>query len=203
MGLRERKKRETRETIHETALDLFLERGFDQVSVVEIAERAGVSKMTVFNYFPTKEDLVLGTMEEELGDISEVVTGRRPGESLVAAVRRAFLERLAARAAETGLNDGPRFLGILDMFRRTPSLAARMLMYHVRAEAELARAIGSADPRAPFAASMIYGLWRTLQTQNTTRVFLGQSADEAYPVAVEAAERAFDLLEQGLGDYLA
>ncbi|MFI6297344.1 hypothetical protein ACIBEJ_37525 [Nonomuraea sp. NPDC050790] len=49
----------------------------------------------------------------------------------------------------------------------------------------------------------MYALWRTLQVQNTTRVHLGQSAEQAYPAAVEAAERGFALLEQELGDYLA
>ena len=57
-GLRERKKQQTRELLAETARRLFTERGFERVSVAEIARVADVSEKTVFNYFPTKEDLV-------------------------------------------------------------------------------------------------------------------------------------------------
>lgn len=59
------------------------------------------------------------------------------------------------------------------------------------------------DPHAPYAASMIYGLWRTLQTENTRRIYLGQTAEQAYPEAAAAAGRGFGLLADGLGDYLA
>ena len=59
-GLRERKKRETRETIARTAMDLFVERGYDAVTVADVARAADVSEKTVFNYFPAKEDLVFG-----------------------------------------------------------------------------------------------------------------------------------------------
>ncbi|MEU0569341.1 TetR family transcriptional regulator [Nonomuraea sp. NPDC005983] len=205
-GLRERKKRETRQAIHDAAMELFAERGFAGVSVVEIAERVGVSKMTVFNYFPTKEDIVLGPMEESFGDIASLVRDRRPGESLVAGVRREFLERLARHAPETGLDDSPGFLRQLSLFRQTPSLGARLLMFHVAAEAALTAAIEEerpGDPRAPYAASQLYGLLRTLQTQNTRRIYQGQRAEQAYPDALAAANTGFDLLESGLGDYLA
>src|SRR5437764_6912236 len=68
-GLRERKKQQTRDLIAETARSLFTERGFDAITVDEVAREADVSRKTVFNYFPTKEDLVywrLETFESEL-----------------------------------------------------------------------------------------------------------------------------------------
>src|SRR5919112_5461264 len=80
-GLRERKKQQTRELIAETARRLFSERGFERVSVAEIAREADVSEKTVFNYFPTKEDLVywrLETFEEEL---LETIRSRTVGEA--------------------------------------------------------------------------------------------------------------------------
>lgn len=75
-------------------------------------------------------------------------------------------------------------------------------MLHVRVENELAKAMGD-DERAPYAASMLYGLLRTLQVRNTTRIYRGQSAEEVSPEAVADAEKGFALLEQGLGDCLA
>ncbi|MFD1543049.1 TetR/AcrR family transcriptional regulator [Nonomuraea guangzhouensis] len=205
-GLRERKKRETRRTIHDTAMRLFTERGFAEVSVLEIAEQAGVSKMTVFNYFPTKEDIVLDVMGESYSDIAQLVSGRRPGESLVDGAHREFVERLARHAPETGLDDSPAYLEQLHLFRKTPSLAARLLLFHVAAEAKMTEAIElerPGDPRAPFAAGQLYSLLRTLQVQNSRRIYHGQSADEAYPDALAAADTGFDLLRGGLGDYLA
>ncbi|MEV6152031.1 TetR/AcrR family transcriptional regulator [Nonomuraea sp. NPDC052129] len=205
-GLRERKKRETRQKIHNTAMELFTQRGFAEVSVLEIAERAGVSKMTVFNYFPTKEDIVLDVMGEGFNDIAQMVSGRRPGESLVEGARREFLERLARHAPETGLDDAPAYTAQLQLFRKTPSLAARLLMFHIAAEGAMTEAIERerpGDPRAPFAAGQLYALLRTLQVQNSRRIYLGQSAEEAYPDAVAAANAGFDLLRGGLGDYLA
>jgi AcrR family transcriptional regulator len=205
-GLRERKKRETRQAIHDAALELFTVRGFAEVSVLEIAERARVSKMTVFNYFPTKEAIVLAPLEEQWADIALLVTDRKPGESLVAGARRMFMERLDRHAPETGLDDSPYYQTLLRLFRSTPSLGARILMFHIEAEAAMTAAIEKerpGDPLAPFAASQLYALVRTLQTQNTRRIFLGQSAREAHPAAAEAAGVGFDLLERGLGGYPA
>ena len=98
-GLRERKKQRTREQIAETTRRLFVERGFERVTVAEIAREAEVSEATVFNYFPTKEDLVywrLETFEEEL---LETVRGREPGESFLAAFGRFVLEQRGLLAA--------------------------------------------------------------------------------------------------------
>ena len=62
-GLRERKKRLMRQQLSDTATRMFLERGFDAVRVSEIAEACGVSEKTVFNYFPTKEALILDRLD--------------------------------------------------------------------------------------------------------------------------------------------
>src|SRR5215217_9663502 len=88
LGLRERKKQQTRRAIAQAAKGLFLERGFDRVSVAEVARVAEVSEQTVFNYFPTKEDLVYwrtGSFEEEL---LTAIRERAPGESVLAAFGR-------------------------------------------------------------------------------------------------------------------
>src|SRR5215210_4521115 len=92
-GLRERKKQRMRELIAETARRLFVERGFDAVTVAEVARVADVSEKTVFNYFPTKEDLVYWRMETFEEDLLRTIRERAPGESALAAFARFVLER--------------------------------------------------------------------------------------------------------------
>src|SRR5437879_13605264 len=100
-GLRERKKEQTRQAIAETARRLFGERGFDAVTVAEIARAADVSEGTVFNYFPAKEDLFYGQTESFETALVDAVRDRPAGESALAAFRRFVLDRavgLDARA---------------------------------------------------------------------------------------------------------
>jgi AcrR family transcriptional regulator len=84
-GLRERKKQKTRELIAGTARRLFSARGFDAVTVVEIARAADVAEKTVYNYFPTKEDLVYSGMHSFEQRLLDAVRERKPGESVVSA----------------------------------------------------------------------------------------------------------------------
>src|SRR3954463_2290716 len=91
LGLRARKKQQTRELIAETARRLFAERGFDRVTVAEIARAAEVSEKTVFNYFPTKEDLVYWQLEAFEAQILGAISERAPGESALAAFSRFVL----------------------------------------------------------------------------------------------------------------
>src|SRR5213593_1879878 len=92
-GLRERKKQQTRNAIAAAAMQLFAERGFDAVSVAEVASAADVSVATVFNYFPTKEDLVYDRMEAFEEALLEAVREREAGESVLSAFGRFILER--------------------------------------------------------------------------------------------------------------
>src|ERR1700719_168586 len=100
LGLRERKKRQTRQLIFETASRLFAERGFDAVTVAEVARAVDVSEVTVFNYFPTKEDLFFGGMEVFEEQLLEAVRGREPGESAFEAFRRLLMNSFSRLAAE-------------------------------------------------------------------------------------------------------
>src|SRR6266480_5376926 len=88
MGLREAKKLETRREIADAAMRLFVQRGFDHVTVSEVAAAARVSEKTVFNYFPTKEDLFFDELPERQAAVIAAIRNRATGESVVAALRR-------------------------------------------------------------------------------------------------------------------
>jgi AcrR family transcriptional regulator len=91
-GLRERKKRRTRQHIADTAARLFGERGYEHVAVVDVAEAAEVSEQTVYNYFPTKRDLVLDLEEDLRERLTDLIRTRPPGTSPAAAIRPEALE---------------------------------------------------------------------------------------------------------------
>src|SRR6201985_2962230 len=92
MGLRELKKEQTRQLIADTAWRLFADRGFDQVTVAEIAREAQVAEATVFNYFRTKEDLFYSRFEAFSARLADAVRDREPGEPALAAFRLDLLE---------------------------------------------------------------------------------------------------------------
>jgi AcrR family transcriptional regulator len=91
-GLRERKKRETRERLGDVAARLFAEHGYDEVSIADVAGAAGVSEPTVYNYFPTKPDLVFDRADEVLEKIRGAISRRDPQQSPADAMRSLVLE---------------------------------------------------------------------------------------------------------------
>src|ERR1700760_4373585 len=137
-GLRERKKEQTRAVIARTAIQMFLERGFDHVSIAEIAAAAGVSKMTVTNYFPTKEDLVLTAQVSLIPDLAGAVRGRKAGESAVAALHRFYRAELDRRAEWTQLHDGVNPFARMTL--ASPTLLGAFARTWGEVEVELARA---------------------------------------------------------------
>ncbi|MEU8382883.1 TetR family transcriptional regulator [Streptosporangium sp. NPDC048865] len=195
-GLRERKKRQAHEAISAAAITLFLERGFDEVSVAEVAASAGVSKPTLFKYFPTKEDLVLHRVSDHQGEAARVVRGRGTGETPLAALHRHFLDGLARRDPVTGLNDHPEVLGYHRMVFGTPSLAARVLHHMALDEEALAAALaeGTDELTALLVAGQVLVTQRVLARRNWLILVGGATAEETYPSAVAAADHAFALL---------
>src|SRR5580693_1453486 len=101
-GLRERKKEQTRQRIAAVALRLFAERGFDAVTVNEVAEAAEVAKATLFTYFPTKESLVLHGVGGD--DLAGIAARRPPGQTFLEALRAHYRALAAVQlpAAELG-----------------------------------------------------------------------------------------------------
>lgn len=123
-GLRERKKRQTRQRISEVAVGLFVERGFAQVTIAEIAAAAEVSVNTVYNYFPSKEDLVLPPEEASPQRLAEIVRRRPPGQSAAGSVLARLREEVRGRERRVGLSAG--FGQVLEMMRAAPTLTARL-----------------------------------------------------------------------------
>src|SRR5690349_2240980 len=104
MGLRERKKRRMYEDVSDIAVRLFLAKGFDAVSVAEVAAAAGISKPTLFRYFPAKEDLVLHRIADHETEAARLVAGASGAESPVGVLRAHFLDGLGRNDPITGLN---------------------------------------------------------------------------------------------------
>jgi AcrR family transcriptional regulator len=200
-GLRERRKQEARQAISGVAMALFEARGFDEVTISQVADAAGVSKMTVTNYFPRKEDLVFDRTEAIIRSLADAVAGRAPGESLLAAIRRDYAERIAAGDVTLG-PPGPAFArlvrgshGLTARFREIADLTEQALGDVIAAEA------GADDPQQRIVAAQLASVPRVLFAEGARRSLAGQPRDEIGPVLAAAARRAFDLLEPSLGGY--
>jgi AcrR family transcriptional regulator len=205
-GPRERRKRLTRDALSAAAIELFLERGFDAVSVAEIAAAAGVSKPTLFSYFASKEDLVLHRITDHEGEQARVVAGRPAGTSPLDALEAAAVAGIEARNPVSGLNDHPAVLAFHGMVFATPSLAGRLAHYTARDEKLLTDALAAAVPGVPapgpaLAAGQIVTVRRVLARENWRRLSAGESADAVLPDALSAARDAFAGLRRGLADY--
>ncbi|WP_416904957.1 TetR/AcrR family transcriptional regulator [Micromonospora echinospora] len=202
-GLRARKKRITRDTISQHATRLFLERGFDNVTIAEVAAAAQVAKMTVTNYFPRKEDLALDLRDAFVDGPATTVRDRTPGESALAALRRSYLAAVAAHDPVIGFS-GPEFAR---MVTGSPALVARLREFHDDRERALARALAEETGAAPddflprVVAAQLGGVLRLL-LEETLRLTLDGHADDDIARRVTACTRtAFATLEPALGDY--
>lgn len=201
MGLRESKKARLRETIAATAIRMFLEAGFDQVSITDIAREAEVSRRTLFAYFPTKEDLVLQRFADHEDEATRTVRACRADQPPLEALREAMLDALRRRDPNTGLNDDPEIVAFVQLITGTESLAARLRRYTSRGVDSLAEALrdNGFDPlTARLTAAQVIVVQRELAFMNHECIVNGESAADRYPEAVRATDHAFDLLRDGL-----
>src|SRR5262249_45661648 len=200
-GLRERRKQETRQAISDIATMMFVERGFDDVTIAEVADAARVAKMTVTNYFPHKEDLVFDRAEAVERHLAAVIAARAPGESMLAAIRCDYADAVARAAATPGLSS-PRSAR---MIRSSPVLFSRVGEMLDRREQALGDAIaaetGTDNPQQRLAAALLASVHRVLAAEASTRSLAGQAREEICAVLADASARAFDLLEPSLGSY--
>ncbi|UGT53835.1 TetR/AcrR family transcriptional regulator [Nocardia asteroides] len=202
-GLRARKKQQTREQISHRATELFLARGFDRVTIADVAAAAEVAKMTVTNYFPRKEDLALDLGEVYAGQLAAVVRDRTQGESALAALRRAYLAAVAAQDPVIGFSGLP----FAKMITDSPALVARLREFNEDREVALARALAEDTGAAPgditprVAAAQLAGVQRVLFEEILRRTLAGEPNDEIATAMAEYARVAFDALAPGLGGY--
>ena len=209
MGLRELKKEQTRQLIADTAWRLFSSRGFDQVTVAEIARQAQVAEATVFNYFSSKEDLFYWPLEAFGARLVETVGARPPGESAVAAFRRALLADggLLAEAEGGAAQAAQRLRTVNRVIAGSPALQAREEQAISRT-AEALAAVLAADTGAPdsdpvplVAANALLGAHRALLEYARRRVLAGADLTGLAAEVRQHAAAAFALLEHGLRDY--
>jgi AcrR family transcriptional regulator len=199
-GLRERKKRQTREAIAEAAMRLFQRRSYDAVTVADVARAADVSEKTVFNYFPTKEDLVFHRGLERRAALVDAVRERPPGAPIVEPFRRLTDELLDA------VESGPPepIVAIPRLVMQSPGLRDRLL----RAWEEEARALAPAiaeslglpedDLAAGVVARALSWTHRLAFRAAFTRLMAGEDGPTIAAELREQAARAYDALEQGL-----
>jgi AcrR family transcriptional regulator len=207
-GLRARKKRLMRQQLSDTATRMFLERGFDAVRVSEVAEACGVSEKTVFNYFPTKESLVLDRLDATMASLRTGLA--EPAVPPVEAALRILDHELSGMTSWLTGQDAPvqaaqaiRRFG--DLIRATPSLRAYqsdMMDQFVSVAAEIlaARASMNADdPEPQIAARALLGLWH-VQAESLRKHLSGPLA-QIHEMVTADVRRAARLIEGGLGSF--
>jgi AcrR family transcriptional regulator len=209
-GLRDRKKRLTRQLISDTATGMFLERGFDQVRVSEVATACGVSEKTVFNYFPTKESLLFDREEAMAQQLRKALGRREPMLSPIAAAVEIIVadaDEMCQEWAEDEAVSLPLVRQFAEMIEDTPALRAAQhamteRLVQVAAEAMAERA--GLDPDAPepqIAATAIVGLMG-IQFQAMRRYAdEGLTIDEFRAAVLDDVQRAARLIDTGLWSF--
>jgi AcrR family transcriptional regulator len=204
-GLRERKKRQTRQYISDVATGLFLERGFDAVTVAEIADAADVSVNTVYNYFPAKEDLFLDRSKGVVDRLARWVRGREAGESAAAAVLRELRDELTAVSPRLGLMEGyDRFMRVI---HDAPALRSRLWAIGQEVldnlEGALREETGAApdDPLPTLIAGQINWVHQTVMAVIGREMMAGRNPDEVSREVLLLLDEMEELLSEKVLKY--
>jgi AcrR family transcriptional regulator len=207
LGLRERKKQRTRQLLSETARRLFSERGFEQVSIAEIAREADVSEQTVFNYFPSKEDLVYSGLETFEGQLLAAIRERAPGQTLIAAFGEFVLEPRGILAAEDDAA-ARELIAVTRMIAASPALLARERQIFARYTDALGQQIAAdagskaGDLRPYVVANALIGVHRALISYVREQLEAGETDRGRLARQVRRrGDEALALLSDGLGEY--
>jgi AcrR family transcriptional regulator len=207
LGLRERKKHKTRQLIAATARELFTRRGFENVNVAEIARAAEVSETTVFNYFPTKEDLVFHGLEAFEDQLLQAVRDRQPGEGVLQAFGR-FILQPRGLLADADPASADALVSISRTISSSPSLAAReqqILAGYARSLAALLAEETGASPgdlTSSVVANTLIGIHRAVLDYVRQRIAADPADLPQLARALQAdSQAALDLLAEGLAGY--
>lgn len=195
MSLRERKKAETRQRIADVATPMFVERGFDDVTINEIADAAGVSKVTVFNYFPRKEDILFDRFPQVRDLLAAAVDGRGVDETPVAALRRLFVDLAERGHPIGGFQD--RYVAFWRTVLDSPALRARAREAFDEFGTHLAGLLTGIDPTPRLTAAVVLAVVRTEFCATAARMLAGERAAEVLPDHIAALQQAFATLERG------
>jgi AcrR family transcriptional regulator len=195
-GLRERKKLATRQAISDIATSLFLDRGFDNVTVAEIAEAANVAKMTVFNYFPRKEDLFFDREDEGREMIREALAQRSPHESPTVA-----MQNLAHRLVKQK-HPFAKFTVGTARFRHTvmqsPALSARVRELRDELTNDCAKMLANSvgrtqpDPEAHLLASLFVATWTSAYMEALRQYHKGKTSSKVQATFTILIDRGFE-----------
>jgi len=208
LSLRERKKNKTRQLITDTARELFTERGFENVSVAEIARAAELSETTVFNYFPSKEDLIFHGLEAFQDQLLAAVRDREPGEGVLQAFGRFILAPRGLLAAADPAS-GDALVSVSRMIASSPALAAREQQVLARYADSLATLLAEetgaslGDLTPSVVANTLIGIHRAVLDYVRQRITAADPADPRRVTQTLQAEgrKALDLLAGGLASY--
>jgi AcrR family transcriptional regulator len=209
-GLRERKKRLMRQQLSDTATEMFMERGFDAVRVRQVAEACGVSEKTVFNYFPTKESLLLDRWDATMAALRTGLA--EPGVPPVKAALRILDNELGGMTSWLARQDdqvqaSTTIQRFGNLIRATPSLRAHQRdmtdrLITVAAEIMAERAgMSPDDPEPQIAATALLGLWQ-IQFQSLKKYLDGTRAPaQVYEAVTADVHRAAQLIDAGLSSF--
>ncbi len=178
--LRTRKKAATRQSLHEAALRLAMERGLDGVTVEDIADAVGVSRRTFSNYFTNKEDAILHADRERTGVLVSLVEHRPAGEQPWQALRTASRELYRGRAVPDR-----EWVAQLRLLRRHPSLLAQQAGDQITLERDLAAVLVARghDLDEPLARLMTATFLAAVRTASV--LWLEDSAERSLPDLVD------------------
>ncbi|WP_394827444.1 TetR/AcrR family transcriptional regulator [Pendulispora albinea] len=201
-GLRERKKRKMRESIANAAARLFTRRGFETVTVAEVAREAEVSEQTVFNYFPTKEDLVFDRDLEIEEGLVRLVRELKPGGKPLAAIREytlLFLDQLGEVPPENH--------GFLHLVSESPALQAHGREMRARHTASLAKALAErmqrpdSDTEVWTVAEILMVTQSSFMRSLVQHMLGGKDKKRALAAVRAEMDRVFELLGEGFSKY--
>jgi AcrR family transcriptional regulator len=190
----------TRAKISEVATRLFLERGFDEVTVAEVAREAGVSSVTVFKHFPRKEDLLLDRSDDAVELLRAAVRDRAPDEDVLTSLHAATRHLVDTRHGLSGVADGS-----IPFFRTvaaSPALVARTREIAADLQRLLAEELDrdpSFDGDATLLAAFFIAGYGTVLVETARRLTAGDPPDAVADDHRARLERLFAALRGGVG----